>query len=89
MTIDDRMAALRQRFAASLADHAGRIGELLEAGDVEGVRALAHGLAGRAGIFGYAELGELARTVDEADPEALPERARVLLGALRERAQEG
>ena len=84
MSLDgDKMAALRERFAASLAEQAERLPALLEAGDLEGLRALAHSVAGRAGMFGFPELGEIARQADEADSAALPERARVLLAAVR------
>ena len=89
MSLDsDKMAALRQRFLASAAEQAERIEALLEAGDLEGVRALAHSLAGRSGMFGFVELGELARDVDEAEAEGLPERARALLAGLGGVAQE-
>jgi HPt (histidine-containing phosphotransfer) domain-containing protein len=86
---DDRMAALRQRFVAAAGEQAERIAALLDAGDLEGVRQLAHSLAGRSGMFGFADLGELARLADEADAEALPDRARDLVAALRGVAQEG
>lgn len=84
MSLDgDKMAALRERFSASLAEQTERLPALLEAGDLDGLRALAHSLAGRAGMFGFPELGEIARQADEADPAALPDHARVLLAAAR------
>ncbi len=83
------MAALRERFVASAADQAEQIAALLGSGDLEGVRALAHSLAGRSGMFGFAELGEIARLVDEAEPATLPDRARDLLAALEGVSQEG
>jgi HPt (histidine-containing phosphotransfer) domain-containing protein len=90
VTLDgDRMAALRQRFAAAAGDQADRIEALLASGDVEAARAVAHGLAGRSGMFGYAALGELARLVDEAEGAEFAGRARDLLAALRALAQEG
>lgn len=85
----DKMAALRQRFVASVGEQSERIGALLEVGDIDGVRALAHSLAGRSGMFGFPELGEIARAVDEADEAVLPDRARTLLAALRSLSQEG
>jgi HPt (histidine-containing phosphotransfer) domain-containing protein len=85
----DKMAALRQHFVASIGDQSERIGALLEAGDIDGVRALAHSLAGRSGMFGFPELGEIARAVDEADEAGLPDRARALLAALTQVSQEG
>lgn len=90
MSLDSgRMDALRQRFVDAASGHADQIEVLLEAGDLEGVRALAHGLAGRSALFGFAELGEIARLADEADPAALPGCARELLAALRSVAQDG
>lgn len=89
MSLDDRMAALRGRFVASAGEQAEQIAALLEAGDHEGVRALAHSLAGRSGMFGFAKLGEIARQVDEADAAAMPDRARALLAALESLVQEG
>jgi len=85
----EKMAALQQRFVASVGDHAERIETLLDGGDLEGVRVLAHGLAGRSGMFGFAELGEMARQVDEADPATLGDRAHELLAALRRVSQPG
>ena len=89
MSVDgDRMAALRQRFVASAGDQAERIEASLGTGDLDDVRALAHSLAGRSGMFGFPELGEIARHVDEADLAALPDCARALLAALRSVAQD-
>jgi len=85
----DKMAALRQRFVASVGDQSERIGALLETDDLEGVRALAHSLAGRSGMFGFPELGEIARAVDEADEAVLRDRARALLAALGDLSRDG
>ena len=82
------MAALGARFAASLGDQRDRLTELLVREDWTGVRELAHGLAGRSGMFGYAALGEVARSVDEAQGGDIAERANALLVALGEAAQE-
>ena len=71
-----RLAALRQRFVASAAGQADEIETRLRNGDVEGVRHLAHSLAGRSGMFGFAELGESARRVDEADAPSVPVHAK-------------
>ncbi len=88
MSLDDKMAALRQRFVASAADQARQLDSLLAAGDLAGVRALAHSLAGRSGLFGFPELGEIAREVDEADSAGLPDRAEALVAALADLARE-
>ena len=90
MSLDtDRMTALRQRFIASVGDQADQIEAFLASDDIEGARGIAHGLAGRSGLFGFAELGEIAREADEADPSAFRHRAHELLAALRSVAQEG
>jgi len=85
----DRMAALRERFVAAAGGQASELAALLQADDFEGARQLAHGLAGRSGMFGFAELGECARRVDEAGPQAVRRHAEELLAALRRLAQEG
>ena len=86
---EDRMAALRQRFVAAANEHADRIEALLRRGDLEGVRQVAHGLAGRSGMFGFVELGETARCVDEAEGVSVARHAGELLKALRRLAQVG
>ena len=86
---DERMAALRGRFVAAAGEQADRIEAALDAGDLEGARAIAHGLAGRSGLFGFVALGEVARLTDEAEEGLLRSRAAELVVALREVAQEG
>jgi HPt (histidine-containing phosphotransfer) domain-containing protein len=86
---EDRMAALRQRFVAAASGQADEIETLLRRGDLEGVRRVAHGLAGRSGMFGFADLGETARRVDEAETASLTRHAEELLAALRRLAQLG
>jgi HPt (histidine-containing phosphotransfer) domain-containing protein len=89
MSLDgERMAALRGRFVAAAGEQADMIAAALQGGDLEAARALAHGLAGRSGLFGFAALGELARLADEADAVALPGRARELVAALRQVSQD-
>lgn len=63
---DERMAALRQRFIARAADEAVEVESLIAATNWSGLRDLAHGLAGRAGMFGFPEVGERARQLEEA-----------------------
>jgi HPt (histidine-containing phosphotransfer) domain-containing protein len=86
---DDRMAALRQRFIAAAAGQADEIEALLRQGELEGVRHLAHGLAGRSGMFGFVELGEAARRLDEAEAAFVALHAEELLRKLRRVTQEG
>lgn len=83
------MAALRQRFVAAASGQADEIEALLQRGDLEGARQVAHGLAGRSGMFGFADLGETARRVDEADTATLPRHAKKLLAALRRLTRPG
>lgn len=83
------MAALRQRFVAAASGQADQLEALLRQGDIEGVRQIAHGLAGRSGMFGFDDLGQTARRVDEAEAAGLPAQADELLTALRQLAQDG
>ena len=83
MTMDDRMAQLRQRFRGAAAGQADALESFLAKNDLEAARQLAHGLAGRSGLFGFGELGETARRVDEASAAELPEYGRELVAALR------
>lgn len=63
---DARMAALRSRFAARLEDERAFFGCNAPATGEGGLADRAHKLAGIAGSFGYAEIGELARQVEDA-----------------------
>lgn len=74
--LDDRMAALRDRFIAQTAKDVERLRAGIAAGERLDVRDICHGLAGRAGMFGFPELGDAARALEEAidrgdAPEAL------------------
>ena len=61
-----QMQKLRQRFHARAASDRSAIISALEAGDRSRLLHLAHGLAGVAGIFGYAEIGGHASALEEA-----------------------
>jgi HPt (histidine-containing phosphotransfer) domain-containing protein len=63
---DDRFAQLRSRFAAQAQREAADLERLAAGGDWTGIRDLAHGLAGRAGMFGHGGIGDIAREVEEA-----------------------
>lgn len=63
---DARMAALRERFMEQTVREAKAIADHAEAGQWDEVRQLCHGLAGRAGMFGFAPLGEAAHAVEQA-----------------------
>jgi HPt (histidine-containing phosphotransfer) domain-containing protein len=83
----DRMAGLRRRFIEAAAVRADEIAILLRQGDLDAVRAIAHGLAGRSGMFGFVELGMAALRVDEAETSDVPMRANELMDHLRRAAQ--
>lgn len=75
MTVEmgQRMAQLRTRFAARLTGDCEAIAKAFAAGDLPRVRHLAHGLAGIAGSFGHAAVGDAAYDLEQAienDPEA-------------------
>jgi HPt (histidine-containing phosphotransfer) domain-containing protein len=84
----DRMAALQRRFVATAASEAERIERALAEGDLASVRSVAHSLAGRSAMFGFAALGAIALAADEADGGTLAERANELAAALRRIAQD-
>jgi HPt (histidine-containing phosphotransfer) domain-containing protein len=63
---DERFAQLRARFAAQAQSEAAELERLAGCGGWPGVGRLAHGLAGRAGMFGHQGIGELALEVEEA-----------------------
>ncbi|RYD45528.1 MAG: hypothetical protein EOP63_00755 [Sphingomonadales bacterium] len=64
--IDARLAAIAERFAAQAGETAEEISAALEREDWSELARLSHSLAGRAGMFGYAAIGEAARRVEEA-----------------------
>ena len=87
MRDDPRFAELIEKFRRRALGEAEQLGQALAAGDRERVRFLAHSLAGAAGTFGFTELSELARPLDEAaaagaDPARLEELAAPLLAAI-------
>ena len=43
-----------------------KIAELSDSGDLDELKRIVHGLAGAAGTFGYAEVGEIAIDLDDA-----------------------
>lgn len=66
------MAALRTRFVDQARGEAAAIARHVAAGEWQAVRDICHGLAGRAGMFGFAALGDAARAVEEAIDEGAP-----------------
>lgn len=68
----ERMRALRQRFIGEATSEAAAI-ETHAAVEVwSEVRDLSHRLAGRAGMFGFPELSDLARELEEAIEAGVP-----------------
>lgn len=62
----DPLHALKVAFRARMRGDADALEAALAAGpDWKQIEALAHGLAGSAGIFGEAEVGAAARAIDE------------------------
>lgn len=86
--LEQKMAELRARFLADAAERADALEQLTASGDFEAGRAIAHGLAGRAGMFGFDEIGALALAAEEAAPAELPARLDELQRGLRSLAQE-
>ncbi|MDF2604639.1 Hpt domain-containing protein [Sphingomonas sp.] len=63
--LDERMRPLRERFVRrAIVDHEA-IRVALAAGDYATVRDICHRLAGNAGLFGFADLGTVARLAEE------------------------
>ena len=87
---DERFAGLKARFAARAGQEADMLEALSAANDWSGIRDIAHGLSGRAGMFGYGGLGDVARAVEEAiDDGAEPrETLASLIARLRRLDQE-
>jgi HPt (histidine-containing phosphotransfer) domain-containing protein len=63
---EERMQALRARFVGQACAEADHIEEYARRGDWRGVRDLAHGIAGRAGMFGFSTLSEEACVLENA-----------------------
>jgi HPt (histidine-containing phosphotransfer) domain-containing protein len=63
--LQEKLDDLRQRFADRAPAQAAQLRAAVEAGDVEAVAALAHKLAGIAGMVGYPQIGEASLDVEE------------------------
>ena len=61
-----RMAGLRARFLVQAARETDELTAHAQAQRWDVMRDICHGLAGRAGLFGFAALGDAARHVEEA-----------------------
>jgi HPt (histidine-containing phosphotransfer) domain-containing protein len=87
---DERMALLRERFAARCGERHGQLAAVLHGRDAAAVVRIAHELAGTAGIFGYAQLSRMAQDLEEiaragdGGGERLETRGNEVLGVLAE-----
>ena len=68
-----RMEALKARFAQRAALDRIALNGAWAARDDDAIRRISHSLAGNAGMFGYPELGEAARQLEEALDRTAPE----------------
>lgn len=66
---DTRMEMLRGQFRARLTADRAALAVALSTGARDALRRAAHGLAGAAGVFGFAEIGESAQRVEQAVDE--------------------
>ena len=64
--IDERLAAFSRLFAEQAGASAEAIENAANTGDVQRLQQLCHSLAGRAGMFGEAALGEAASRIEQA-----------------------
>ena len=64
--IDERLAAFSRLFAEQAGAGAEGIENASNTGDVQRLQQLCHSLAGRAGMFGEAALGETASRIEQA-----------------------
>ncbi|NIJ18672.1 HPt (histidine-containing phosphotransfer) domain-containing protein [Sphingomonas naasensis] len=81
--LEARLQALRRRFIDQAAADAIAIERHAAAGEWPAVRDLGHGLAGRAGMFGFPLITDAARALEEAvEAGAAPALLRPLAAAL-------
>jgi HPt (histidine-containing phosphotransfer) domain-containing protein len=63
---DDRMAELRSRFIEQAGKDRERLAEALRNDDHATLSRIAHGLSGRAGMFGFPDVSEKAAALESA-----------------------
>lgn len=88
--MNEALEALKLRFKARCAEDQIRLGEIQQGDDRDGLKMLAHKIAGAAGVFGFEALGRAARDVEEQidlglapDGESLAALDRLLAQAAR------
>lgn len=69
---DGRMAALRRQFLERTRLDLALFLAATKLGDAAEIRSISHRIAGIAGVFGYAELGRKARSVEDALDRGAP-----------------
>ncbi|MGN3973629.1 Hpt domain-containing protein [Tsuneonella sp. SYSU-LHT278] len=82
-----KLAELGQRFVAQAPEKRAALRDALARNDLPALASLAHRLAGNAGMFGFAAIGEAALAVEEAidaghDPHHATDELLKLLEAL-------
>jgi len=87
--LEARLQALRRRFIEQAAADAAAIERHASAEEWAAIREVSHGLAGRAGMFGFPLITDAARTLEEAveadvDPRRLHDLAAALAAKLNE-----
>lgn len=70
---DQRMAALRARFAGRCPTDAAALRAACTARDRAEMRRILHAVAGNAGVFGYPDLSASARRIEDAIEREAPE----------------
>jgi HPt (histidine-containing phosphotransfer) domain-containing protein len=68
-----RMEALKARFIERAAADRAALDQAWAARDDDAIRRISHSLAGNAGMFGFSDLGEAARELEEALDRTVPE----------------
>lgn len=68
----DPLAPLKLRFRDRARADAEALAVALAEADHDRIETLVHGLAGTAGLFGFADIGALARTIDTRFAEGAP-----------------
>jgi HPt (histidine-containing phosphotransfer) domain-containing protein len=65
IAVDAQIAALVPRFLANRAADVDKIRAALARADFEGIRAVAHGMKGAGGGYGFAEISRLGAAMEE------------------------
>lgn len=82
-----RLQALRERFILQAIEEAATIERYAAEGGWLAIRDISHGIAGRAGMFGFASLTDAARALEEAieaEEDRLQEMTKLLVSRLRD-----